>query len=179
MKPYFWIFGFLLITIILVLLVIQTTVPDVSVIERSAIINAPDSVVHDQIATIKNWERWSPTRAANTQTVMRYSRLVSGKGAYYTWQSGLNKDDSSKLTIVVDEPNRIGYVIETNSKTATTAYFQLKPIYNTTEVSWRIECETLTPIDKLMAMMMENKTSFHLEKALHCLDSVCVRDKTN
>jgi hypothetical protein len=167
--------GFIFITISLVLLAVQFNCPDVSVVERKGIINANDSMVHHQISTLKQWENWSPWRNNDPNMELVYNEKPSGAGASYTWKSEKRNVGAGKVTILADADSVIKMEMDFNNNGKALVYFKLKPVFETTELTWRMESETTNPITKLFGLMMDNMVGKDYEKGIQNLDSLCVK----
>lgn len=90
----------ILAIIIVLVLVIGFFLPSQYHVERSATMNAPQSVVYDQVNNLRNWPKWSPWHKLDPNMQITYNGPESGKGASYTWKG--NSDVRSGTLTIVD-----------------------------------------------------------------------------
>ena len=55
-------------------------------VTRTKTINAPQSVVYNNIIDFKNWEAWSSWIEEKPETVITLSEKTEGIGGSYTWE---------------------------------------------------------------------------------------------
>ena len=75
--------------------------PGKSHVERQTTIEAPATVVFDQINELKNWVNWSPWYQLDPKATWVYSApSTAGVGAWYTWEGDKKTVGSGKMTIL-------------------------------------------------------------------------------
>ena len=74
-------------------------------VARSASVNAPASVVYQQVSDFHRWEAWSPWEKLDSAMKKTFSGPESGKGAGYAW-AGNAKVGEGKMAILDAEPDR-------------------------------------------------------------------------
>src|SRR5690242_2693728 len=84
-------YGIVVIVIIIAIFcVVVAMQPAHYQVERSAIINAPATVVFAQVNDFHKWEAWSPWAKMDPSMKTTYSGAPAGNGAVYSWAG--NKD---------------------------------------------------------------------------------------
>ncbi|WP_224490848.1 SRPBCC family protein [Robertkochia flava] len=76
---------FLFLIAIIGFSVYVTTKPDHYKVERSRLINAPESMVYNYIDDYRKWPEWSPWMEQDPEAQLNFSDPSSGKDAYYSW----------------------------------------------------------------------------------------------
>lgn len=71
-------------------------------VKKTAVINAPRSLVYEQIADLKNWGNWNESHN-NKDVEVTYSDQSAGVDAYYDFT---DDDGNGKVTITRLEPNK-------------------------------------------------------------------------
>ena len=98
--------GYLAIGIFVLLLFISFLLPSTMEVERTQRIEAPTSVVFQQIYDLRNWEHWAPWRKMDPTMQVTYSNPPTGNGAFFVWDSDRKRVGSGKLTLVETVPQR-------------------------------------------------------------------------
>jgi len=83
--------------------IIGLSLPRETVVQRSAVINAPIAVVFGNINNLKNHEKWDPRQAEDKTMKITYGTVTEGTGASYGWTS--ERGDGT-LTITESVTNR-------------------------------------------------------------------------
>lgn len=73
-------------------------------VSTSTEIEAPASVVYNQIYQLENWEDWGPWQQMDPSMVTTYSEPTSGVGSSYSWTSD-NMGEGSLEVTEADPPN--------------------------------------------------------------------------
>jgi hypothetical protein len=100
------IIGIVLVVIIGVSLIAGLMMPSEKLVSRSRLIDAPDSVLYNQVVKLDNWPNWSAWHRLDSNMKIEYSPNVSGVGAWYTW-SGNDKVKNGRMTIISTVPNQM------------------------------------------------------------------------
>ncbi len=72
-------------------------------VEETAIINAPVSVVFNEVNNFKNWEEWGPWMDDSDDIIVTYTDKTIGETASYSWKSDEMGDGSIKNLKVIPE----------------------------------------------------------------------------
>jgi hypothetical protein len=124
---------------------------DTYTVERSVSVEAPASRVYEQIASFRNWPKWSPWEDIDPDLSRTYSGAESGTGAVYAW-SGNRRAGKGRMQIVrATEPSRvdIDLVFEKPWKARNNTYFLIEPASSGAVVTW-----SMTGTKTLMTKMM-------------------------
>jgi uncharacterized protein YndB with AHSA1/START domain len=101
MKILKWIFGTLLILIIVVLAVAMM-LPNEYAVSRTVTINAPAEKIYALVADPKEWKKWSVWNQRDPAMQMTFSGPASGAGAGWDWQSKSQGNGGMKFTAATD-----------------------------------------------------------------------------
>lgn len=56
-------------------------------IEETMIVNAPPTVVYNEVNNFTNWENWGPWRVTTNDIIVNYEDETQGEGAGFNWKS--------------------------------------------------------------------------------------------
>ena len=110
-------------------------------IERSAMVNAPASVVFSQVNDFHKWDGWSPWAKLDPNMKTSYEGAPAGTGAMYSW-TGNDQVGQGRMTITDSKPSEMVKIKLEFIKpwTATNATdFVLSPQGNQTSVKWTMD----------------------------------------
>ncbi|HNR19345.1 MAG TPA: SRPBCC family protein [Bacteroidia bacterium] len=152
--------------LILVLLIGSLFISKEYKTEKSIVINAPASVVYDQVNNLKNWQSWEPWRKEDPSMKISYEGPESGANAKYSWIS--EKMGNGTMTITESTANK-------NVKTALNfgpggdAYggFNFEEVAEGTKVTWDFNFPVgWNPIGKYMTLMMDGEMQKKMTEGL-------------
>lgn len=110
------------------------------VVTRSATINAPQAVVHENINDFGKWDAWSPWAKIDPAMKVTRSGPPAGVGSVYAWE-GNSEAGKGKMTILESRPADMVKIniefIEPIAGTAITE-FNLVPSGAATNVTWKM-----------------------------------------
>ena len=160
-----------LVAIIALLLVVAVFLPSEVTVERSAVIEAPDSVVYDYITDFTERANWDPWLEMDPDAKVTLNEIPNGVGAGYAWEGEVT--GSGKM--VIDE------VVENKSVKSTIKFFapqtgegkiewRLEPVENGTNLTWVFNSEMGYPIERFFGLMMDGMLGPSLEKGLSNID---------
>lgn len=140
-------------------------------VARSRIIQAPASVVYNDLNEYRNWKEWGPWYEQDSTIVVSYSDQTSGEGAAYSWTS--EKDGSGEMkTISLTENKRLDQMIIFKTPFGdmmSDVYWIFEEKDNGTEVTWGIKGE-LPFLSRFMVTGMEENMGPMEERGLELLD---------
>ena len=147
-------------------------------VSRSKTLNAPATVVYNNVIDFKNWEAWSSWVEADPNIKITLPEQSKGVGGYYTWQ---DKDGKGIIKTVAAEPNSsITQEMQFAEFPKSDISWDFKQNANgTTDVTWTIAGDNLGFGFKLFSTLMggmEKQIGPHYERSLQKLDSVLVAD---
>ena len=143
-------------------------------VTRTKTINAPQSVVYNNVIDFKNWEAWSSLIEEKPETVITLAEQTEGVGGSYSWE---DEDGVGTMKTIATVPmTSITQEMQFGDFAKSDVNWDLKPNKNgTTEVSWNIKGENLPFIFKILSTVMggmEKQIGPHFERGLTMLDSV-------
>lgn len=166
---------FLLLISIIGFSVYVTTKPDTYRVERSRLINAPESMVYQYVDDYQKWPEWSPWLERDTLASLKFSDPASGADARYSWKSdelgegSMNTVYSTKDSIY----QKINFVKPYESEADIFWHFQKKKVG--IDVSWIME-GSLSFMEKAYMVLqgndMESLIGPDYERGLLNLDHV-------
>jgi len=156
-----------IIIIIIVVVVVGLFLPTSYTVERSIVIDAPPSRIHEYIGDLKNWDYWSPWKEEDLTLVITHGEKTKGVGASQSWV-GDNGDGA--LTFTKDFPTEgIEYDLVFDGGTyvcrGAMIYDPLED--GETKVTWTMLGDMGTPvIGGYFAMMMDSMVGGMFDKGL-------------
>ena len=165
---------------ILALLGIGFFLPGSTRLERVTDINAPDSLVFNQINELKNWQNWSPWFQVDPKAGYSYSDPSTGQGAYFTWESQNSKLGTGKTSILSAEANKL-----VHTKTVMNGFGELMGDFKLmvkdsahTNLTWTFDMDYgANPILRWIGLTMGKATGGDYDKGLARLKEVCEKEK--
>ncbi len=143
-------------------------------VTRTKTINAPQSVVYNNVIDFKNWESWSSWKEEKPETIITLAEKTEGVGGSYAWE---DEDGIGSMKTIATEPmTSISQQMQFGDNPNSDVTWNLKPNDNgTTEVTWNIKGENLSFVFKAYSTVlggMEKLIGPHFERGLTMLDSV-------
>lgn len=150
MKSLKYILFFLLIIIVGFAIYVSVQ-PNNFEVSRTRNINAPASVIYNNVIDFNNWEAWSSWKEKDPTTTFSYSKKTIGVGAYFSW---VDKEGEGTMKVVSTTPNTsIEHEMQFNNFEPSTVNFSLEPVdHGSTKTTWKINSEKLPFIFKAMAV---------------------------
>ena len=159
--------------IVAVLLLIGLLMPSVVEVQRSAEINAPVSVIFDQVIDLEKNTNWSPWFEKDPDMVIEYGDLSSGQGASYSWKG--NKEVGSG-TMTVEEVRENEFVqneIDMNEMGTMKGIWNFEALDDEkVKVTWGLKKELSWPIQRLMYPFFDAMVGGDFERGLEKLKLV-------
>ncbi len=171
--------GLGLLALLVLLALISFLLPKQIHVERTALIQAPDSVLFAQVNTMKNWSNWSPWHQIDPQhTQYTFGDKPAGEGAWYSWTSTNSSVGSGKLTVTKSVPSEtIEAALDFGDQgTAKSAYY-FKSEGNATRVTFTMDSDMSQPpvIGPYFGLLMDGWIGNDYEKGLENLAKVAKR----
>ncbi|MFP4846598.1 SRPBCC family protein [Winogradskyella sp. PE311] len=143
-------------------------------VTRTKTINAPQSVVYNNVIDFKNWEAWNSWKDEKPETIITLPEKTLGIGGFYTWE---DEDGVGTMkTIDTRENSSISQEMQFGDFPPSDVTWDLKANTDgSTEVTWNIKGENLPFIFKAFSVVMggmEKQIGPHFERGLTMLDSV-------
>ena len=175
MKALKYIFFLLLIAVIGLAIYIAVQ-PNSFEVTRTKTINAPVSVVYNNVIDYKNWESWSSWAESDPDMVITLPEKTVGVGSSYQWE---DKDGIGTMKTTKAIPNTsINQEMQFAEFPASNITWNFTPNTDgTTEATWTISGKDLPFGFKAFATFMggmEKQIGPHYERSLEKLDSILV-----
>lgn len=169
-----------LLIVIAALVVISFFLPRLVHVERTANINAPASVVFNQINNLKNWGNWSPWEHKDPEMQKTYSGPESGIGATYAWSSEVRDVGKGSMTISESiENEKVVTELDFMENGKATGGFILTEKEGMTHVVWYFETDLgMNPIARYFGLLMEKFVSPDFDAGLVKLKEYCENNNT-
>ncbi|MBK7936140.1 MAG: SRPBCC family protein [Lewinellaceae bacterium] len=113
-------------------------------IERSTEIDAPITVVHEQISFFKNFKHWSPWNVYDPNMKTSVEGTDGQPGAIYHW-TGNDKVGTGQQTLKAVTPNRVDMDVTFSDWGTSPVYFTLEEKGKKTNVTWAMEMHVPFP----------------------------------
>lgn len=165
---------FLLLILFIGLAIFIAVQPNSFSVQRSRTLNAPASVVYDNIIDFKNWEAWSSWADADPDLKITLPEQTKGINGSYSWEDA---DGVGTMKTIDAKPNSvIIQEMQFADFPKSDVQWNLTPNANgTTDVTWSISGEDLPFGFKAFAAFMggmEKQIGPHYERSLEKLDSI-------
>jgi effector-binding domain-containing protein len=163
----------ILLVLIVLVLIIVAFMPSKRHIEASLTINVPAKVVYEQVANLKNWDKWSPFQEGDTAMEVTYSGPPRGEGSVMSWKS--KKEGNGVMTIMETQKYKsIHTKLDFEGQgTSYSDWIFVEDSNKTTKVSWTMDIENLKyPVGRIMGMVMNSMIMKSFEKGLAKLKKV-------
>lgn len=143
-------------------------------VTRTKTINAPQSVVYNNVIDFKNWEAWNSWKEEKPEIVITLSEKTEGIGGSYSWE---DEDGIGTMKTIDAKPNAsIMQEMQFGDFPSSDVTWNLKPNEDgSTEVTWNIKGEDLPFVFKMFSTLMggmEKQIGPRYERSLTMLDSV-------
>ncbi len=130
-----------IVLIVLIFCVVVAMQPATYHVERSATINAPASVVFEQVNDFHKWNAWSPWSKLDPAMKTSFEGAPAGTGAIYSW-NGNDQVGEGRMTITESRPSeqikiKLDFIKPFAATSATV--FSFKPQGNQTAVTWTMD----------------------------------------
>ncbi|NNF01696.1 MAG: hypothetical protein HKN22_03355 [Bacteroidia bacterium] len=148
---------FVLIAIVAVLFVITLFLPSDVTVSNKMTVNAPAEVCYDQVADLKNWEKWSPWSDMDPTMKVTYGETTSGVGASYSWAG--EKSGEGTLTVSDAVPAKsLKTALDFGPQGKGSGEWTFNEEEGATDVTWSFTAHMgSNPIGKMMGLFMEKQ----------------------
>ncbi len=165
---------FLLLILVIGFSIYIAVQPNSYDVTRTKTINAPQSVVYNNVIDFKNWESWSSWVEEKPETVITLSEKTEGIGGSYAWE---DEDGIGTMKTIDTKPNSsISQEMQFGDFPKSDVTWNLKSNEDgSTEVTWDITGKDLPFKFKMFSALMggmEKQIGPHFERGLTMLDSV-------
>ena len=131
-----------LVGLVVVLAVVGFLLPSSVHVERSITVGAPPDAVFELVNSFENFNKWSPWYQRDPNAEYRYEGPAAGVGAKMYWSSEQRDVGSGSQEIIESQPGRlVRTALDFGAQGTATAYFQLEPQGDGTQVTWGFDSE--------------------------------------
>ena len=131
----------ILVLLIVAVLVIASTKPDIFTVQRSTDIKATAEKIFPFINDFHRWKAWSPYEDKDPAMEKTFGAVSSGKGATYAWSGDRNVGQGNMEIADTVPPLSVQLNLEFVKpfKCRNTVEFSLKPNGSETRVTWAMQ----------------------------------------
>lgn len=169
---------FLVLMIVIAVAIYIAVQPNSYEVERSKTMNAPISVVYNNVIDFKNWESWNSWVEEDSTIAISLSEKTKGIGGSYTWKE---KDGTGSMETIDTEKNKyIAQIMKFDEFPSANVYWTFSSNEDsTTTVTWRISGEKLPFYFKAYATLtggMDNEIGPYYKRGLELLEEEILKD---
>lgn len=140
---------------------------------RERTIHAPAALVYNQIADLKNWDKWAPWKEKDSLIKFEYPGTTNKEGSYFRFTD--IDGNRQKLTNLTLKPDSL-IVQSLSSDEATHEYhWQITPTDQGVQVKWTISGE-LSPLQRFFTHQMNDQLGPDMARGLELIDRSVHRD---
>ncbi len=172
------------LAIIIVLMVVAWLVasmlgPKTYKVERTAIINANDSITHSYLAHFQKWPAWSPWNELDPKAHYSIAGVDGTKGAAHTWEGEITGNGTMTWTEVTPSSLKYDLVFVKPWQSKSSGGFTIQKIDDSkTKVSWYDTGDL--PFNQRAFMLIMSMDKFmgpQFERGLFKIDSLAKIDQ--
>jgi effector-binding domain-containing protein len=163
-----------LFAFVVLMIVIGFFLPSKFSIERSMVMKSQPGPIFDQVNILKNWEKWSPWRKMDPQSVMTYNDIPSGKGAAYDWTSPNKRTGSGTMTITdVKENEEILTKLDFKGQGQGESSYHFEKVEGGTKVTWEMHSDIgANPFVKWMMVLSKGMMEKMFDQGLNDIKTI-------
>ncbi len=169
------IFTFILI-IVGLYLVASFFIPSNYKVERTLTLNAPTDIVFEQIASFKNWEKWSSGKNNDPEMKTLFGPNSGKVGSYWLWRG--DKAGEGRMTCTaIEDQKKISFHLNLSKpyESESDGYIMLEP--NGNETSVILVSEGTNPFHlRVLNLMMDKWIGPDFEKSLELLKTLAEKE---
>ncbi|MDD5695623.1 MAG: SRPBCC family protein [Bacteroidales bacterium] len=155
-------------------LIIAAFLPRKAFVEESAIINAPQKLVFQEVNNYGNWAYWSPFERLDATMAITLEGPRSGVGATMRWTSRTGSGSQKILASTPDSFISNELKLMEEDEDAARSDWKFEPVDNGTRVSWNVSIDHLKyPLERYMGLFMPKMMKSVFQKGLTDLKSLC------
>ncbi len=164
---------FTIVVLAVILSVYIFSLDDSFTVKRSRIIKAPANLVYNQIANLKNWEKWSPWKEKDSLMKFEFSNTTNKEGDYLRFTD--EKGNPQKITHISIKPDSV--IIQTmgNQEQMQDFYWKISSVDNGTRLTWTVKGE-LPLMQRFYAKEMDAMIGPLLTRGLERIDKAVHED---
>jgi effector-binding domain-containing protein len=162
-----------LLVLLGIFVLVSLFLPSKVKVQRSIFINAPSSVVFEQINNFKNWPKWSYWDNIDPEMKSTYEGPESGVGAKHIWSSEHKDVGHGSITIVESKPNSLVMTdLDFEGMGTSHGGWTITDSANGSNVTTFMEMD-MGFFGRIMGLMMDKMLGGDFEKTLEGLKKHC------
>ena len=161
----------IVVVLVALFLIVALFLPAEVTVERTAIIEAPDSVIFDYITDFNNRTDWDPWFEMEPEAKVILTEVTKGVGAGYAWEGEIIGSGDMVIN-EVEENKSIKSTIKFYSPQTSEGkvLWLLEPVEEGTKLTWSFSSEMGYPLERYFGLMMDGMLGPQLEKGLENVD---------
>jgi len=166
---------FLLLVIailVVIVLLVALFVPKQYHVERSVTIHSPQSLVMDQVRSLKKMHEWSPWVERDTNMQVTYSGTEGTVGSSTSWKGEKMGEGSQTITKLTNDRMEIQLDFIKPFKSNPTSFFQTQPEGADVKATWGMDGKSPYPFN-VMNLFMNGMLGKDYERGLAKLKVRC------
>lgn len=165
-----------IISIIAIVLIIALFVPKQYKVVRSVTIGAPQTVIMDQVKSLRKMNEWSPFIEQDPNIQITYGGTEGQVGSSSSWKSDKAGEGTQTITKMTSDRIETALHFKKPMKSTSNAYLQTTNVNGGVEVTWGMHGENPYPFN-VMCLFMDNLIGKDYEKGLANLKTKCEKMK--
>lgn len=161
------IFGIIVVSLIALFFIIGLFLPKTYSVNRSAVINAPDSVLFTNVSDFNQFLTWAPWAKMDPDAKIDVTGAPSQPGHFYSWAGEETGKGNMKIAQVAPFSS-VDFILtftEPFNSVANTA-FTFEPVTGGTKVTWTMSGESGSTVEKWMYLNMDGMLGKDFESGL-------------
>ncbi len=156
---------FVVVLAAVLLVGIGVILPQSSYVERSAVIDAPKSVVFELVGDHREMQKWSPWAKKDPDMVVRFEGPENGVGSRMFWES--EKVGTGSSTFVEYEPySRAVTELDFGGQGSATATYEITGQNGQSKIVWSFVGDHPGIIDRYFGLLMDSLVGADFEEGL-------------
>lgn len=144
---------FVVVLAVVLFIGVGVILPQSSHVQRSAVIDAPKSVVFELVSDHREMNKWSPWVKKDPDLTIRYEGPETGIGSKMLWQSDEMGEGSS--TFIEYEPySRVATELDFGGKGTATAAYEIVEQDNGSKITWSFSAQHPGFVDRYFGLLM-------------------------
>lgn len=147
--------------------VVGMFLPKTYSVSRSTIIKAPDSLVFKNVADFNNFLKWNPWTKMEPAAKVEISGTPLQAGHLWEWKGKETGEGQMELD-KIQAPKSVDFVLTFTKPFQSVAQtnFTFEPVAEGTKVTWRMNGESNSTVEKWMYLNMDNMLGKDFESGL-------------
>ncbi|MEQ8323560.1 MAG: SRPBCC family protein [Vicingaceae bacterium] len=162
--------------VVAIILGIALILPNSAHVERSIEINAPVSVIFDQVSDYKKNSNWSPWFEKDPDMEIIWGEVTEGLNASYQWSGNKDVGSGDMKTIELEENTMIKNEVNfmgRGSSMATWKFEASEDSEDLTKVTWSLDAGLAWPVERYFGLFFDGMVGPDYERGLEKLKMVC------